>query len=185
MTIREAFGKLAVATAKGMKNPFFVIRNLHKEFKDIQDNVTSCGLVQDAKDIDYDNTNSGLTAENAQAAIDELAGAVDRGKVSVTADGVKTASEIFAELFGLVDFSKVSNNATLRLASYFYKLLYNDGSKLTFTYSLVSADVKIQTISIGSTPAFKECHITTAGAVSIVDQSSFVPGNGTVYTLYY
>ena len=88
MTIREAFGKLALATAKAMKNPFFVIRNLHKEFKDIQDNVTSCGLVQDAKDIDYDNTSSGLTAEDAQAAIDELAGAIDDAETEIsTIDG--------------------------------------------------------------------------------------------------
>lgn len=39
MTIKEAFEKLTAACSVGMKNPFFIIRNLHNAFADIADNV--------------------------------------------------------------------------------------------------------------------------------------------------
>lgn len=207
MTIREAFGKLAVATAKGMKNPFFVIRNLHKEFKDIQDNVTSCGLVQDAKDIDYDNTNSGLTAENAQVAIDELAeavddadteiatidgrvdtleGKVDRGSVSVTADGVKTAGALLDELYALIDFSKVTLDVKLQLGNYMCVSSRNSTNECRFVYTGISTNIciilNLFLISTGS--VFRKCEITSS-SVSITNETNDVPDNGTVYTLYY
>ena len=69
-----------------------------------------------ATKISYDNTNSGLTADDVQEAIDELAGNVDDietflddeyvsgafQSLSVTADGVKTYSDLIDEMYPLM-----------------------------------------------------------------------------------
>jgi len=48
MTIKEAFQQLANATKKGMKNPFFIMRSLNKNFSEIADGIEGGG-----SDIEY------------------------------------------------------------------------------------------------------------------------------------
>lgn len=43
MTIKEAFEKLAESVKKGMKNPFFVMRNLSNDLEDISENIDGGG----------------------------------------------------------------------------------------------------------------------------------------------
>ena len=43
MTIKEAFQKLSKVTNAGIKNPWFVIRNLGQTFADVADNVVDAG----------------------------------------------------------------------------------------------------------------------------------------------
>lgn len=43
MTIKEAFESLSSACAKGMKNPFFVMRRLKESFADVADKVVDAG----------------------------------------------------------------------------------------------------------------------------------------------
>lgn len=43
MTIKEAFQKLSKVTNAGVKNPWFVIRNLGQTFADVADNVVDAG----------------------------------------------------------------------------------------------------------------------------------------------
>lgn len=78
MTIKEAFEKLTATCSAGMKNPFFIMRNLHDAFADIADKIVDGGG-SSAEDISYDNSDSGLNADKVQSAIDELAD--DLGKV--------------------------------------------------------------------------------------------------------
>lgn len=110
---------------------------------------------------------------------------IDKGSVSVTADGVKDAATIFAEIFAQVDMNKVTDKTTLHLGSYSYSLLFKSSSQLEFSYTVVDTDIKIQTTYLGTTTAWKEAHVTTGGSVTIADQSSFVPSNGSVYSLQY
>lgn len=72
MTIKQAFEKLTMVCGAALKNPFFVQRNLHDAFADIAANIDAGGGSSSAEDVSYDNTDSGLTAENVQAAIDEI-----------------------------------------------------------------------------------------------------------------
>lgn len=72
MTIKQAFEKLTMVCGAALKNPFFVMRNLHDAFADIAANIEGGGGSSSAEDVSYDNTDSGLTAENVQAAIDEI-----------------------------------------------------------------------------------------------------------------
>ena len=69
-----------------------------------------------AEDVAYNNSVSGLTATDVQAAVDELKsliGGGGAGSVSVTSDGVKTYSQVLNELHALVDFSKINRNSML------------------------------------------------------------------------
>lgn len=70
LTIKQAFEKLAMVTGAAVKNPWFIGRNLNQAFAEIADNITDAGST--AEGVAYDNTDSGLTAENVQAAIDEV-----------------------------------------------------------------------------------------------------------------
>lgn len=70
MTIKQAFEYLASECGIGMKNPFIALRNLVEGFSKVADEVVDGGA---AKDVSYSNTTSGLTADDVQEAIDELA----------------------------------------------------------------------------------------------------------------
>lgn len=65
-----------------------------------------------AENTSYDNTDSGLTADDVQAAIDELV-TVLNDKVEITSDGTKTYSEILETLLGLIDTDKVTSKSCL------------------------------------------------------------------------
>ena len=83
----------------------------------------------DADDVVYDNTGSGLTATNVQDAIDEVNAKIDTGSsVTVTADGVKTISQICDELYALIDRTKLKGTSVLKIV----------GSTQTFTLHLTS-----------------------------------------------
>lgn len=43
MTIKEAFGKLAISLSASMKNPFFIGRRLYQDFADIAENIEEGG----------------------------------------------------------------------------------------------------------------------------------------------
>lgn len=80
MTIKQAFEKLTMVCGAALKNPFFVQRNLHDAFADIAANIEEGGGgASSAEDVSYDNTDSGLTAENVQAAIDEIVSEMPSG----------------------------------------------------------------------------------------------------------
>ena len=71
MTIKQAFEKLTANLSSSLRNPFFVGRTLHDTFADIAENIDAGGS-SSAEDVSYDNTDSGLTADDVQAAIDEV-----------------------------------------------------------------------------------------------------------------
>ena len=75
-------------------------------------NLINVDGTKTASDVSYDNTLSGLNAVNVQGAIDELA---NPGSASVTADGVKTWSTLFNELFALVNVNKISVNTCIQI----------------------------------------------------------------------
>ena len=72
MTIKQAFQKLTADLSSGLRNPFFVGRILHQDFAEIAEEIEGGGGSSSAEDVSYDNTDSGLSAENVQAAIDEI-----------------------------------------------------------------------------------------------------------------
>lgn len=72
MTIKEAFALLANKVGSGMKNPFFIARNLHDAFVEIEEKISDSGVGCAAEDVTYDSEYSHLSADNVQDAIDEV-----------------------------------------------------------------------------------------------------------------
>lgn len=75
MNIKEAFSKLAKSTANSMKNPFFVIAALDRDFHDIAENIKE--EMPTASDIPFDNTGTSLVSDDVQGAIEEVNSALN------------------------------------------------------------------------------------------------------------
>lgn len=56
---------------------------------------------------------TGMTADDVQEGIAELKSDLDKGSISITADGVKTYATLFSELANLIDFTKMRDKSVL------------------------------------------------------------------------
>ena len=135
----------------------------------------------------YDNSNSGLSATRVQGAIDEVAGKVDRGSVSVTADGVKTYGTLLSELFTLTDAAKFTP---------FTKIIFydtNSGYQTVYTARLLTSSsgyfyyvgilgTGVATIEVllSSSP-----HYLVNNNGSYTDRTGTVPTSGVILKLVY
>lgn len=132
-----------------------------------------------AAGVSYDNTNSGLTAENVQAAIDEVVTMLpSTGEyIEVTADGVKTYGALLTELYALLDASKLTANSK-----------YTQSDPTIGTISAVYVPVFINTDNANKRAVFSRSMIgTNTARVDSVElnascKASRVDG-GTVTTL--
>lgn len=126
---------------------------------------------------------------NVKAELDDintaLSNLVNKGSVSVTADGVKTYAEVLSELFGLADTTKINPNSYLEqdTGALVSKLGYYGkiSTNYLFTTSFVASDGEnVQQASLGSSSEFIIAHTNTK-----TDRSSVVVTSGVKYTLYY
>ena len=124
-----------------------------------------------AADVTYDNTTSGLSATNVQAAIDELAQSSPVGEyVEVVADGVKTYAQLFNELFALINGTKVKKDTKLVEETATVKIYYNlikNGT--TYTFSRLSLTSRV---------------VESATAIVATSGSEYYGGAGTTVTDY-
>ena len=167
-----------------------------------------------ATKISYDNTDSGLTATKVQGAIDELASSISTldssvedletalnqtyvladsdVNIEVTADGVKSYSDLLDDLYTaflayiaamdddellFLTRMQVQNVATLsplgKVSGYSNTVVTASPS---FTrIELESSQVTITAVRFGETKKFDRCGITTVPAVTIADKKSDVP----------
>lgn len=136
-----------------------------------------------AEDVAYSNTVSGLTATNVQGAIDEVKSLIPgaSGSVSVTADGVKTYSALFDELYALIDSTKINSKSALAIDDAIAYISYLSAASYGFTRSFCSTDLQINSYAITSSGSSYKTGIP--GTVS--DLSTSVPANGTVIKINY
>ena len=136
-----------------------------------------------ASAVSYDNSGSGLTATNVQAAIDELAQGGSVGSVEVTADGSKTHVQLLNELFALIDGTNISDRAVLVRES-------TNGNKTIFNVSAIESTLYdfgrsnsgySQGIRVSTNSEYYE--YAWAGSSSSI--GSQVPTSGTKWTLFY
>ena len=73
------------------------------------------GGASSADDVSYDNSLSGLTADNVQAAIDEVAELIPNGEHSpyINKEGSKTYDDILKSVLNSIDGSKLNLNSKL------------------------------------------------------------------------
>lgn len=135
-----------------------------------------------ASDLNYDNTDSGLTATKVQGAIDEVNSKLGVEKLlkEVTADGIKTYKDLLIELY--TSANGYSGFAQLRIGDTYF----NPSSKISFNKISYSSNAfHFEMISIGSTNAsYHKGDMTDNGAWTHTNISTTVPSQGTKIRLY-
>ena len=86
-----------------------------------------------ASDINYDNSQSGLSASDVQDAIDEIAMSVNKGNVLVTGNGIKTITTLLNELYNLIDIAKVNKDSKIVWAGRYFTCNTKQGGVLSFS----------------------------------------------------
>ena len=159
---------------------------------DVQDAIDEVlgDIPANAAALSYDNSGSGLSATNVQDAIDEVLANIpsDSGSVSVTADGVKTYSQLFDALYALIDETKLSYKSAI------YKVMAGTGHKsqysfavrnsvgFYFTMTYMDSACTIEGIEVKASGSKNQY---CSGNFTIVNASNGVPAAGTTITLYY
>lgn len=143
-----------------------------------------------AAQISYDGTSSGLTADDVQEAIDELA--ADKGSVQVTGDGTKTYTQLLNELFDLINFSKISMNSHLvyKQADLVESFPINQMSESLLTFS---GAINVNTTALIIFDAYKLAHTGSeyarsqlaASSVTSTLFSSTAAADGTIFKINY
>ena len=111
------------------------------------------------------------------------------GSVDVTADGVKSYSQILDDLYALIDQTKISGKSIMLIeastGAYSVNVAsYIDNTDIKFTGSVISGDNLIGVNSFdlkASTSTFKYKKEGT----TIADNSAVVPTSGTVFKIVY
>ena len=138
--------------------------------------------VVDSEDVSFDNTGTNLSATDVEGAIKEVA---DRGKVSVTSDGVKTLGQILDLLYAQVDMSKITKDSKCIFAGAVLTLSYKSPTSLRYM-RLINATSTLNTEDyiISSTST---AYVSSVGAntYSRIDDTNTVQPSGYTYELYY
>lgn len=135
--------------------------------------------------VDFDNTNTTLSATDVQGAIEEVAAALDVESISVTADGVKTYQQLFNELHSSCDFSKLTYHSYVLLFGGYFRLSSISGSVAYFYREFSGAKLFSDTIQLSTSSLIRSWEIDTTGNTYTDMTSSQIPTNGTIITLYY
>lgn len=112
--------------------------------------------------------------------------AIERGSVSVTADGVKTRAQLYNELFALIDITKVSYNSKLSINGWTLPVtIFTSTYIICAGISTVDATTtytQSNNLSSNSTSFWR--NITNTGATS-GDRTSEVVSSGTKIEFIY
>ena len=142
------------------------------------------GGTVDADDVSYDNTTSGLVATNVQDAIDELAGTGGVKTIAeVTADGVKTISVLFDELYAAIgnDDKALIPFSILKVGQDIYRASKVQTTEFDYINAYISGNAAgTMHVAIKASSSVNEVNISGA----TTDYSSTVPTDGSVYGIY-
>lgn len=115
---------------------------------------------------------------------------VGKGSVSVTADGVKTFNQLFAELFALVDISKVTKDTRLTTSQgALYTLKGRSNSHLEFMWcGCNSSSLSIQDLRLEATATNNHLTVSNANSnntFSTQEYGSTAATSGLTYSIEY
>ena len=144
-----------------------------------------------ASEVSYDNTSSGMTADDVQEAIDELKSDLDNGNtdaskfVSVTSNGSETRSQLFDRLHAVIDFTKITKNPLIEFNG-IKRFCEIEGTTVKATLSNCSTTfAAINTITcIASSSTIYDVQIAS-GSVTFTNESSTVLTAGIVAKFIY
>lgn len=135
--------------------------------------------IQDIGDISELET----TATNLVGAINEVNGGVI---ASVTADGVKTYSALFNELYALLSNATILYPNSLKLTLFGGTFQVSSNNQFYRTYT--QNDGTISTLAImlnASGSTYRQISVNTSGTSSYISLDSNVVSNGTVISVIY
>lgn len=188
-------------------------QNCVDAINEVLSKIPAGGAVK-AEDVTYDNTTSGLTATDAQGAIDEVAtdieGAIDdigalkptrTPDITITADGVKNLKQLFTEIADAVDMTKLTPFSVIDLryndSPYAFGCNLNalsNGNGLRWSYcgntlNGTTTEVDIYTcIAQKSTSGGSSLGVIAQiknNTTSTTDQSNQIPTSGSNFRIYY
>lgn len=120
-----------------------------------------------------------------------ISGVNDAGHVSVSADGVKTVSELLDDLFALANLGKVGQNTKLIYdigsSVWVFPIATKGSASIAFVRSsIVSTDLYVDSFTCVSTgSSWNETVVHSNGTISYYDNSAAVPPLGYTIALYY
>lgn len=125
-------------------------------------------------------------------AIDALDKAVNRGSVSIAANGTETLADILNQLYGLIDGAKLTKDSVLEenrpsgIVTY-YHIANTGATYYQFGFSDVNtSNAKISYITIeANNSSHGDAGVITTTEYTYSSTSSTVPASGTVYKVHY
>lgn len=154
------------------------------------DSTNGKTIVENIKEVDpadYDSTtDEGIIV--CDDGNDVPIGEIEEDVVSVTADGVKTYSELLNELYTLIDSTKLTDSSYIPLGNKWFKFGRIVGGGYYFATSAGDTSAEYNdTIAIRQTNSnYVTANVTySSGVWSITNNSSTIPSNGTVIYLHY
>lgn len=128
--------------------------------------------------------NTNCVATNIDTELTQVNSELNKGSVSITADGVKTLTQILDSLFALADTSKITINSKLRTANGVCSCTLVGGT--IFDFSAVSSPVIIDTYRIkASNSIAHRVSCNSNNTIQFEDRGATTPESGRVFTLYY
>lgn len=116
--------------------------------------------------------------------IDQINSELNKGSVSITADGVKTLTQILDSLFALADTSKITINSKLRTGNGVYSCTLVGGT--IFDFSGVTNPVIIEVFRmLESNSAANRVSCNSNNTILFENIGATTPVSGKVFTLYY
>ena len=154
---------------------------------------TAVAAINEVKDAEGDLSDLTTTDKtNLVAAINEVAqgGGGSIGSYSVTADGVKSYSDLLSELAALIDFSKIHIANLYMKGTGVYKSIPVSNitdSQLNFSgvISAGSSDVTIYNVVVRSNSPIYNQAVITSNTYTMTDEKSNVPASGVEIIIYY
>lgn len=139
-----------------------------------------------ADQITFDPTGTGYNPADTDVdkVLKEIDGQINKGSVTVYADGVKTWSSAMNELFALIDNTKIDINSRLRVGTTMYQAISESLTEYDFNTSVVTGTkVYINELSIKSAASIYRSAEIGNGTLTIYDFSTNVLGDN--ITLVY
>ncbi|MBQ1297298.1 MAG: hypothetical protein IIY21_24855 [Clostridiales bacterium] len=157
----------------------------------LSDAVTSQGGTLNSVTALIGNGTPTTTDQTIIGAINEINAEVNKGSVSVTGDGVKTTSQLFNELFALIDRSKITSRSVMQrvnpTSTLTAKIASYNSSEIAFSKVTVNetTSVRIQGYSLKQSGSMDTHFDITSTGVTAADNSSAVFDSTTSFTVYY
>lgn len=132
--------------------------------------------------------NTNCKATNVGTELNQLNSDLNKGSVSVTADGVKTVKQLLNELYALVNLSKVTKDSKIVVeystGSLVYHLMKIQESDLFYLHNMSTSAFDIVNLRL-ATGSNSGTYTVSGTTPTFGNSDSYVWTNGTKYELFY